>query len=990
MARKRRQRSAAASGAPFPISFASAVSPAPCEQQSNSASRRGTKCRESGDACCVSPHRSPNPEPPSLSHLEALRAAHSHASTGGSCAMHREEPSVVGMEDFPSPMPCLRRVASSDGCLYARKHGKSFPVSDRQVTGCASVGITAMQDVAYCRNWSQMVIGATSAIMFLIVVCVGYALYILVTPYGQSIMNGVLLSIVMHPQNRLRSPLYMGTAVDRMARMQQRWGVRGRLMAFIGSWLSLCHFASFVVMQGTFFLGLNKIHVHAQSVLLGAASADGQGAGKDIKRASATTMPRCPCGSRGVISPAMRLVASTALQGGATGVCPPEAVSASSRTASGTHPSPNAPPSQLHRRLVSTPRGRRVLRWLTVSVIVLVAHLLVGVTYFALLHAALGAVFVITVPFLSADAFVSSMGQLWRVAVFLFFAVGLTLNLTADVLCISEAVRRTTSAVVGGGGGGAENAATAALSASNVCDGFVAALGVENCTPTAPSVKMAVASGDIASGEDAACDATEAATSTVDADALSVLAEHRSRIEAFLIGKIQDLVVQELADMLSDGNVSKMIDTLMEVLPPQLRSVVTRDDAALAIVEQSANKTNSSLLVGGEGSTHGNVGAQPLSWRAVLENARGLRPASALKFLVYHSLSGTSVRTLDGENGTSVSGTTAAGHKTEIEWLTVSRLIASRLLPYVEHALRLLVRVGSNLLGLFDSLYAVMLFGLCYRYFTQLEHTVLYYGLAKLLRVMQPEMGDYHARSIEQDITVSLITLLQSFWHLTWFHFCITFCVFKLWGFPTPFLLGLVSVALALFPLVPKWLSPCSVALVYMLVQLALLMTSEGTSFIGNSRSRETYGTAATDAPLFSFPPGQSWIEAFEWCKPHALRYARALSFGLAVLLECGDEWLLCVSRGLRGGFFTEADEKGREQLQPFVIGTALVLGFVAYGTRGIGFGPLTIIVARVLFDNWDVVLVNRAPGHVALPPPSFMGVKGEDDEEETAMVESP
>ncbi|SYZ66235.1 hypothetical_protein (plasmid) [Leishmania braziliensis MHOM/BR/75/M2904] len=257
---------------------------------------------------------------------------------------------------------------------------------------------------------------------------------------------------------------------------------------------------------------------------------------------------------------------------------------------------------------------------------------------------------------------------------------------------------------------------------------------------------------------------------------------------------------------------------------------------------------------------------------------------------------------------------------------------------------------------------------------------------------MQSELGDYHARSIEQDITVSLITLLQSFGHLTWFHFCTTFRAFTLWGFPTPFLLGLVSVVLALFPLVRKWLSPCSIAFVHRLVQLISLINTKETSFSGNNRPGEAYPPAAvaTVAPLFSPPLGRSWIEVLVWGEPHLLNYTRALSWGLAVLLECSDEWLLCVSRRLRGGFVMEAVGKGCKQLQPCAIGTALVLGFVAYGADGIVFGPLTVIVARVLLDNWDIVLANRDPSCLSLPLSLFLREKGEEDAEETWMVESP
>nr|CAJ2474093.1 unnamed protein product [Leishmania braziliensis] len=192
------------------------------------------------------------------------------------------------------------------------------------------------------------------------------------------------------------------------------------------------------------------------------------------------------------------------------------------------------------------------------------------------------------------------------------------------------------------------------------------------------------------------------------------------------------------------------------------------------------------------------------------------------------------------------------GRSTGSPYPALSRLA---LLPYVEYVLRLFFRVGYNLLGLFDNIYAGILFIFCYRYLTPLEHTVLYYGAAKLLRVMQPELGDYHARSIEQDITVSLITLLQSFGHLTWFHFCTTFRAFTLWGFPTPFLLGLVSVVLALFPLVRKWLSPCSIAFVHRLVQLISLINTKESSFSGNNRPGEAYPPAAVPPSLLSSRP---------------------------------------------------------------------------------------------------------------------------------------
>ncbi|KAG5477722.1 hypothetical protein LSCM1_05018 [Leishmania martiniquensis] len=973
MVRKQRQPAAAISSTPLPVSFASEalrVSPEPLSSRSV---RRRTTCRgdaDGGAAQAQGYRYRKNASPPCS---EGAQTEHSRAVSYSSDAIQREAPSVASREGFLSPATDLHCLASSGENFEGRKPERSVSMSQQryQLAGCVGICTTPVQNATYCHHWSQVIRGATSAIMFSLVLCVGYALYILVAPYSQSIMNGVLLSIVMHPQSRLRSALYMGTTVDRMTRVQQRWAARGRLMGVIGSWVSMGHFASFVVMQGTFFLGLNKIRVHTQLALLEAAPVDTHGSGVGARGARTSAVPSLPHASRRATNTATKSAASATRRRGARGVSHPAVTSTSSAATSKAPLSKLAPPVQLHRRLVATPRGRRVLRWLTTSIIVAVAHLVVGVTYFALLHAALGAVFAFTVPFLPANTFVSSMGRLWRVALILFFVVGLALNVTADVLSISEAVRRTTSAVVRGGGGG-DDAAMAIPHAFSAPEALTAAVGAENCTSAIAAAKMVVTGDDTANMNNARSKEAAAVIAHADADAVLVQHAHRIRIEGFLIGKIQDLVVQELVDMFRDGNISEMLDTLLELLPPQLRSVVTRDTAALAGGRPSIRKGGTSLPSKAEDGTKETSAAQPLSWRAIMATSRGLRPASAIKSLLYASLAGT----------------TAAGHKVETDWLTVSRLMASRLLPYVEYALRLLMRVGSNLIGLFDSVYAVVLFVVFYRYLTRLEHTVLYYGVAKLLRVMQPEVGDDHARHIEQDITVSLITLLQSFWHLTWFHFCITCGIFKLWGLPTPFLMGLVSVVLALFPLVPKWLSPCSVGLVYMLVQLVSLITTEERSLSCGRGPGEAHRAAATVAPLFSLPPGRSWIEVLVWGKPYLLHYTRILSCGLAVLLECGDEWLLCVSRGLRGGFVAETAGKGCEQLQPFVIGTALVLGFVAYGTCGIVFGPLTVILARVLFDNWDM-LADREPGPLTLPLSSFAAGDG-DDEEDASMVESP
>ncbi|KAK7194196.1 hypothetical protein NESM_000333600 [Novymonas esmeraldas] len=979
---RRRRRVAGAVEAPLVVEPAPPT--VPLDHATPPSSTLRHSCAREGDASLA--RHSPPPAPPIRVAAPGPLLSHSWSSS----SPHRDAPSVVDVEDSVPPAAHLGFTTSADVShrLRERPHSNDAAAAAAAASkprrcppARASYDDADEQDAVYSRNWSQVVLGATSAIMFLLVLCVGYALYVLVTPYSQSIINGVLLSIVMHPQSRLRSALYMGTAVDRMTRVQQRWAARGRLTGLLGSWVSLRHFVSFVVMQGTFFLGLNKIRVRTQSILLG----------------EATTVDGAAEGARTRCSDTL------------TSLSP----HASPVTLQHASPPPAATAQRRHRRLVATPRGRRVLRWLTVVLIVGTAHLLIGVATLALLHIVLAAVFALTAPVLSATTFVSSMGRLWRVAVVLFFLVGLTLNFTADVLSISEAVRRTTSAVVVvAAGSDVRSPAAAATPAADTvtCEWHVPGSEGQECVPPTLVADDAVPPSkeeEEVVVEEGAERPRDVAAGDASVDVFGVLEDHRSRIEAFVIGKMQDLVVQELADMFSDGNVSQMIETLMQVLPPQLRSMVTGGPSAIAEEGRLGSSGGAPSAAVRDAGSSRVAKASPLSWRAVLEKGRGLRPVSAVKSFVYDSLSGTASRpsgghdVQDGHEGhdgaagaAGAAGARAAatgGHKVEIDWLTVSRLITLRLLPYVESALRIFFRVGANLLGLFDSLYAVILFVVFYRYLTQLEHTVLYYGVAKLLRVMQPEHGDRHARAIEQDITASFITLLQSFWHLTWFHFCVTFCSFKMWGLPTPFLMGLVSVVLALFPLVPKWLSPCSVALVCTLVQLGSLTTA--------AEEAET-----ATAPLLAWLPGQSWAAAVVWGKPYLLHYTRIIFLGLAVVLECGDEWLLCVSRGLRGGFVADAGGKGREQLQPFVVGTALVLGFVAYGTRGIVFGPLTVIVARVLFDNWDVVLVTHATSQPPPQLPVFIVANGgasrtgttadeeEEDEEEQGneVVESP
>ncbi|CUG94294.1 transmembrane protein, putative [Bodo saltans] len=248
--------------------------------------------------------------------------------------------------------------------------------------------------------------------------------------------------------------------------------------------------------------------------------------------------------------------------------------------------------------------------------------------------------------------------------------------------------------------------------------------------------------------------------------------------------------------------------------------------------------------------------------------------------------------------------------------------------------LTLVLKVVENVVNVFDGVYEMALFVFVFKYLTQLRHTVVYYLIDKMLSPLHHPMAKDHATAIERDITISFETLFQSFWHITWFHFCSTFCCFRLWGSPLPFFSGLVAVAMALFPFVPKWFSPCMIKFFVLLGDRVMNISDD-------------------------------WSTAFLLVWDYEL-----LTFAAIGYLVMKDEWLLSVERGLRGA--SRQDSRGvvREQLPTFLVGTCIILGLVVYGLRGVLLGPLTVIVARTLFDNWDSLSSGM------LPMPAFAVVQ--------------
>lgn len=174
--------------------------------------------------------------------------------------------------------------------------------------------------------------------------------------------------------------------------------------------------------------------------------------------------------------------------------------------------------------------------------------------------------------------------------------------------------------------------------------------------------------------------------------------------------------------------------------------------------------------------------------------------------------------------------------------------------------------------------------------------------------------------------------------------------------------MGLISVALALFPLFSRYIAPCFVA-----SYVVLFLDIKNQEFNG-----------FTEVILFA-----------------------------AMLLEMKDEWLLSVARKKTGSKKRHKnskkgkDEKGkdgkgnvkenksqnsqhssaphdhsrleqeateasgaaiphapilvpqREQLPTFIVGTSVVLGLVTYGIQGVVIGPIIFIVSKALYDNF-------------------------------------
>lgn len=616
----------------------------------------------------------------------------------------------------------------------------------------------------YCEQyqaaWTRVTTGCMSGIAFVLVVAVLYALYVLCSSYIYSVGCAVVLSIALHP-NRCggESRNWKGRYIERMRSTREKWTGRSRVFGLLGSLLSLTHFFRYALGRGVAFSGVDK--------LLGRAGKRGR---KFVK------------------------------------ICDPSAGSNSGKD------------SKLQQKPANVlPAGdANSLKWqeestlsciLLVVLICFVAHLMFGILLFLGIHSILIALFIITVPFMTPDRFMSVMWRVWLLAITVFFFVGFSYNVALDVISISDVVKQTTSVVVEAG------------------EKWTGGVKEGNRTNVAASFSNGTAASS------------------------SSFAEFVNMTRS----KLNKMFLQELAYAMNHTNATELALTVQHAVSPLMSSL-----------------------------------SSDISVRSLLKNGGNIRGNFAQLKKLYEP----------------------------VVWTDVAQKLMERWQELFVYANQLLMKLGSNVLNLFDSVYAVMLLFVVMHHLLQLEHTVLYYILAKLLKVLDPQCGEYHARKIETEITNSFHTLLQSFWHKACFRFCITFCLFKCWSFPTPLLFGVVSAVIALLPLAPKWISPVALTFMY-----KLFCAAYGDGF-----------AAALADPCL-------------WC------------CFLAFCATYMDERLLCVSQGFLDDRSSVASAPGQWKLPTAVISTALVLGFFQYGVCGIFLGPMTVVLAKVLYDNWDTAM---------------------------------
>lgn len=337
---------------------------------------------------------------------------------------------------------------------------------------------------------------------------------------------------------------------------------------------------------------------------------------------------------------------------------------------------------------------------------------------------------------------------------------------------------------------------------------------------------------------------------------------------------------------------------------------------------------------------------------------------------------------------------------------TLLSALGSKLRPAMGVVMPLFATLFSNIMRLFDSIYEFVLFTCVFRFLQMQQDSVLYYTIRKAFSTVDPWTAPARARALEEDIILQFLTLLQSFWHISWYHFSVTYVCLELCGIPLPFLLGITSVLMALFPLLTRFVSPVFVAFYVLFINgvmltgdMAFLTTTACTMLAVMCMVLQSWHRYGLMFVLYVV--GRTSISSFD------LFRWMVLLLGIAALQN--DEWLLTVrrsthTRGTRktgnsnnnnnncaanpaspsllgkratgaaessdnsnsnscDSAFDSANQRALSltteggELPTFIVGTCVVLGLVTYGLPGVIVGPLLFIVAKATYDNigWDI-----------------------------------
>ncbi|KAH9597052.1 hypothetical protein LSM04_001318 [Trypanosoma melophagium] len=206
--------------------------------------------------------------------------------------------------------------------------------------------------ITYHRHWSQVILGSTSGLLFAMSIGLMYSMYMLCRPYGDSISFGILLSVILHPKTREHSYNSRAAREDCVRQMRSVQQMWSERSTLFGVIGSLISLKYFF----SYALLQAAIYLGLNKLLVRSWWAGKRNKGVEKQ---------------------------------------------------------NTKEGKFF--LVTTPRGRMLLRLIATCVLSFLAHSLIGFSFFILMHLVLFVIFALTIVFISEDHFVELMWRLWRI-----------------------------------------------------------------------------------------------------------------------------------------------------------------------------------------------------------------------------------------------------------------------------------------------------------------------------------------------------------------------------------------------------------------------------------------------------------------------------------------------------------------------------------------------------------------------------------------------